>query len=363
MDKKFRPQTTLDTEVTYLKGVGPALAQRLRPLNIERVRDLLFHLPSRYEDRRHLVRLDQLADGAEVLVRGKVLHAEVRYAGRRSLRVLIDDGSASALLRFFHFNEQQKTSFAEGRWVQAYGTARGGAKGYELIHPEYRVADQPDAFSVEAGLTPIYPLATGVTQARLRTLAGTALDLAQRDAAFNTPLHGLDAPDTLAALRALHHPQSGDEAARLLALKHPAQLRLIREELLAHQLCMRLLRSQVKQRPAPALPDVARAAQELLGALPFRYTRAQQRVLDDIAADLAQRRPMLRLVQGDVGSGKTVVAAAAMLAAARAGRQSALMAPTELLAEQHHRNFTRWLQPLGLPVELLAGKLKKGERE
>ena len=363
MDKKLRPQLTLDTEATFLKGVGPALAQRLRPLGIERVRDLLFHLPSRYEDRRNLCKVMQLVDGAEALVRAKVLHAEVRFAGRRSLRVLLDDGTANLLLRFFHFNEQQKASFTPGRWVQAYGTARHGAQGWELIHPEYRVADDIAAFSIEAGLTPIYPATTGVTQTKLRTLATVALDLAQRDAAFNTKLAGLDAPDTLAALRVLHHPGSGDDAKLLLQLAHPGQHRLIREELLAHQLCMRLLRSQVKQRPAPALPGVAAAAQELLKALPFKYTGAQTRVIGELARDAAQRRPMLRLVQGDVGSGKTVVAAAAMLAAQRAGRQAALMAPTELLAEQHFQNFKKWLAPLGVDVVLLASKLKKSDKD
>ena len=357
------PANTLATEVQYLKGCGPALAQRLRTLGIERVHDLLLHLPARYEDRRHLTPLTQLRDGDEVLVRGCVQHAEVRFAGRRSLRVLLQDGGVSLLLRFFHFNEQQKAAFSAGRWVQAYGTARHGAQGWELVHPEYRVADGVADFTIERTLTPVYPLTTGVTQARLRTLMQLALDAAALDAGITSALPGVPSPETLKALRSIHQPADDADAQLLMRMAHPAQQRLIREELLAHQLCMRTLRNQVRTRPAPRIAGVHRASEELLGALPFLYTAAQRRVIDQIAHDAAEARPMLRLVQGDVGSGKTVVAAAAMLAAARGGWQAALMAPTELLAEQHAQNFRKWLQPLGVPVVLLASKLKKSEKD
>ncbi|HUP93138.1 MAG TPA: ATP-dependent DNA helicase RecG [Solimonas sp.] len=358
-----KPALTLATEATFLKGAGPAVAMRLRALGIERVQDLLFHLPLRYEDRRQLVPLLQLRDGEDALVRAKVLHAEVRFAGRRSLRVLVDDGTASMLLRFFHFNEQQREAFGAGRWVQAYGTARHGAQGLEMVHPEYRIADAIGQFTVEAGLTPVYPQTTGITQARLRALIQQALDIAAIDLQFNRTLPRLAAPETLAALRVIHLPQDQRDATLLLAGTHPAQTRLIREELLAHQLCMRLLRAQVKARPAPRIAGLADATRELEAVLPFKLTGAQQRVLGQIGPDLAAERPMLRLVQGDVGSGKTVVAAAAMLATVRAGRQAALMAPTELLAEQHHLTLSRWFEPLGQRVEMLAGKLKKAQRE
>lgn len=361
--KAARPPLTLQTEATYLKGCGPGLAVRLKGLGIERVRDLLFHLPTRYEDRRSLTPILQFKDGDEVLVRAQVLHAEVRFGRRRSLRVLVDDGSASLLLRFFHFNEQQKSSFSAGRWVQAYGTARAGASGWELVHPEYRVADAEQELSTEQTLTPVYPLTTGVTQAKLRALIQQGLEVAVHDSALNTSLPGIAPPETLAALRSIHQPADDTDARLLLQIAHPAQKRLIKEELLAHQLCMRLLRNQVKTRPAPRIADVMGAARELQGVLPFGYTKAQERVFAEIARDADAGRPMLRLVQGDVGSGKTVVAAAAMLAAARAGWQAALMAPTELLAEQHSRNFRRWLAPLGLGVVLLASKLRKSEKD
>jgi len=356
------PAPTLATEVKYLKGAGPAIAQRLRALDIERTRDLLFHLPLRYEDRRQLTRVVQLRDGEEALVRARVLHAETRYAGRRSLRVLVDDGEASLLLRFFHFNEVQRQAFQAERWVQCYGVARHGAQGWEMVHPEYRLADRVEDLHTETGLTPIYPLTTGITQTRLRGLIQRALELATRDAELGSALPELGEPSTLAALRSIHQPSDDRDAERLLQGEHPAQLRLAREELLAHQLSMRL-RSRIKSTAAARVKGAAAALTELSAQLPFALTGAQRRVFGELAADLRSGQPMLRLVQGDVGSGKTVVAAAAMLACVRAGWQAALMAPTELLAEQHARSFRQWLEPLGIEVALLSARLKKSERE
>jgi len=357
------PAPTLATEVKYLKGAGPAVAQRLRVLGIERVRELLFHLPLRYEDRRHVTPIPRLTDGGEAQIRARVLHAELRYAGRRSLRVLVDDGQASLLLRFFHFNEQQRHAFQPDRWVQAYGTVRHGAQGWEMVHPEYRLADRPEDLKTDERLTPIYPLTTGLTQSRMRGLIQQALQIAARDEALATPLPDLPEPATLPALRTIHQPPDDAAVEPLLQREHPAQLRLVREELLAHQLSMRLLRQRVKSGAAPAIPGVAAAQRELQSQLAFALTGAQQRVIAEIGKDLAAARPMLRLVQGDVGSGKTLVAASAMLAAVRGGWQAALMAPTELLAEQHSRNFRQWLEPLGVGVELLASKLKKSAKD
>lgn len=347
----------------YLKGAGPALAMRLRALGLERVQDLLFHLPTRYEDRRHFLPLAQLKDGEEALVRAQVVQADVRFGGRRSLRVLLEDERGNLLLRFFHFNETQKKSFAAGSWVMAYGTARWGKQGWELSHPQYRVAQSADELKPQQGLSPIYPLTTGLTQHKLGQLIAQALEVAALDATFNQALNGLAPPDTLTALRAIHRPATDAEASLLLQGQHPAQQRLIREELLAHQLCMRMLRNAVKSRSAPKISGVQKAQAALQAVLPFRLTAAQQRVLSEITQDLAAPRPMLRLVQGDVGSGKTVVAAAAMLAAAQAGWQTVLMAPTELLAEQHALNFAQWMRPFGIEIALLAGKLKKKQKD
>ena len=335
----------------------------LRALGLETLQDLLFHLPLRYEDRSRLVALSDLRDGEDALVRGRVEASEVRYGGRRSLRVVVGDGGRSLLLRFFYFNDAQRNAFKNGRWVQAFGSLRFGSAGFEMVHPEYRVADDVADFEIAQGLTPIYPLTTGVTQARLRRLVERAVAAAGGDHALSAQLPGLDGPETLAALRIVHTPPSPADAALLVAGTHAAQRRLINEELLAHQLCMRLLRAQVRGRPAPLIDALTGAADALQGVLPFQFTNAQRKVIGEVARDVSAKRPMLRLVQGDVGSGKTVVAAAAMLAAARAGFQSALMAPTELLAEQHHLNLSRWFAPLGIAVEFIAGKLRKSEKE
>ena len=356
-----KPPVTLSTEVTYLKGGGPMLAEKLRALGIEHVLDLLLHFPARYEDRRHIVPLGELKHGDEALVRGRVVHVEVRYAPKRSLRVAIDDGGTGLLLRFFHFNEAQQQSFTQGRWVRAFGSVRGGAAGLEMVHPEYRVADDPALLPAEPRLTAVYPLVAGITQTRLRGLIQQALQAAAEDPELRADLHGLPGPDTLTALRVLHEP-GGTDLGDLLLERHPAQLRLLREELLAHQLCMRLLRRQTLARPGARIDQVQIAANRLQEKLPFALTGAQRRVIGEIATDLASGRPMLRLLQGDVGCGKTVVAAAAMIGCVQAGLQAVLMAPTELLAEQHARNVAALLGHLGIATGLLTGRLKKAER-
>jgi ATP-dependent DNA helicase RecG len=358
-----RAPRTLDTAVQYLKGAGPALAARLRALGIERVEQLLFHLPQRYEDRRAFTPLDQLADGRPALIRARVEHAKVVYPGRRMLSVSVSDGKGWAALRFFHFNQAQAAAFAAGAWVRAYGVVRIGTRGAELVHPEYRIAASAEPLTAATALTPCYPLTTGVTQQRLRGLIQQALAIAATDPGLAMPLPGLAGLPTLEALRVIHNPASDADARQLLAGTHPAQQRLIDEELLAHQLCMRVLRARVRAHNAPALAAPAGLVGELERALPFTLTGAQRRVTGEIGADLRRASPMMRLVQGDIGSGKTVVAAAAMLAAVRAGAQAALMAPTELLAEQHAHNLARWLTPLGVTVALLKGGLTKARRK
>lgn len=361
--KPAPPPLTLETAVTFLKGCGPQVAQRLAQLGIETVADLLLHLPSRYEDRRHCVALAAWTDGADGVFRARVLHSEVRFAPRRSLRVLVEDDSGTALLRLFHFHPNQQTLLAPGRWVQGFGTGRITREGLTFVHPTFEVADSADAFVLEPHLTPVYPTTQGLAQPRLRSLVERALAVAAEDAAFQQPVPGIDGPETLAALNQLHRPTADDAIVALARFEHPAQRRLIDEELLAHQLSLRWLRRTLQQRPAPAIGALAEAQAALSAGLPFALTGAQQRVLTEIGHDLEQRRPMLRLVQGDVGAGKTLVAAVAMLAAVRAGFQAALMAPTELLAEQHARSFQTWFAPLGIEVTLLTGRLRKKERD
>ena len=347
--------------VTALRGVGPQLARRLERIGVRTVADLLLHRPLRYEDRTRLVPLGALRAGARALAEGEVELAEVRPRPRRQLLVRVSDRTGALTLRFFHFSEAQRRLFRRGARVRLWGEVRPGPAGLEMVHPEVRVlrgAEPP-----EAALTPVYPATEGLHQAVLRRLAGEALALLGRGAfpelLPERLLQGLGLPPLHEALRLVHRPPAGADAEALAAGTHPAVRRLALEELLAHALSLRRLRRTVRAAGAPALADGALAGR-LLETLPFAPTGAQRRVIAEVAADLARPRPMLRLVQGDVGSGKTVVAAAALCRAVGSGWQGALMAPTELLAEQHARSLAGWLEPLGVRVVLLTGGRRRG---
>ena len=347
--------------VTALKGVGPKLAERLRRLGIHTAEDVLLHLPLRYQDRSRLTPINQLQPGEEALIEAQVLSSEVVARSRRFLLCHLADGTGVLTLRFFHFSPAQQQLLGQpGVRLRCFGEVRQGyAGGLEMIHPECRrmEAETP----VEERLTPFYPATAGLQQFTLRRLAEEAL--AQLEAAALLPellpatlLAQLRLPPIAEAVRLLHQPPADTSVAELESGRHPARQRLAFEELLAHQLSLRRLRQQTRRQAAPPLAGGG-LGQRFLERLPFTLTGAQQRVLAEIAADLAQPRPMLRLLQGDVGSGKTVVAAAAALRAVETGAQAALMAPTELLAEQHYRNFRNWLDELGIEVAWLTGRL------
>jgi len=359
-DAELRP-------VTALRGVGEALAAKLARLGIETVQDLLFLLPLRYEDRTRVVPIGTLRAGERAVVEGEIQLAEVAFRKRRQLLVRIADGSGFLTLRFFYFTAQQQAQLARGVRLRCYGEARRGTLGLEIVHPEYRRADGEDAQRTEDSLTPVYPATEGVQQGRLRILTALALAEAERDSVRDwlpgELLRDLGLPPLAAALSYVHRPPPGADLAPLDAGRHPAQRRLAFEELLAHQLSLRLLRREIRSDAAWPLRPAGELARRFRAALPFALTGAQERALGEVAADLASASPMLRLVQGDVGSGKTVVAALAALAAVECGFQAVLMAPTELLAEQHGQNFERWLRPLGLPVALLSGRLTGRARQ
>ena len=333
--------------VTALKGVGEALAAKLARLGIATVQDLLFLLPLRYEDRTQIVPIGTLRAGDRAVVEGEVQLAEVVLRRRRQLLVRIADGSGFLTLRFFYFTAQQHTQLARGVRLRCYGEARRGTLGLEIVHPEYRRADGDDAQRTEDSLTPVYPATEGVQQGRLRILTALALAeaerLAVRDWLPRELLGDLGLPTLAAALAYVHRPPPRADLAPLAAGRHPAQRRLAFEELLAHQLSLRLLRRDIRADAAWPLAVPGVLARRFRDALPFSLTGAQERVLAEIHTDLCAPSPMLRLVQGDVGSGKTVVAALAAITAVEAGFQAVLMAPTELLAEQHFQNFERWL--------------------
>jgi len=355
--------------VTALKGVGPRNAARLAKLGISRVQDILFHLPLRYQDRTRVVPLGSLRPGMEVVVEGAVEYAEVKLGRRRSLLVRIADGSGAIVLRFFHFSQAQKAGLAAGVRLRCFGEARNGPASLEIIHPEYQRLNEEEPGAVEVALTPIYPTTEGIHQLSWRGMTDRALEiLAEQPDALPEWLPAevrsrLRLPELVSALSYLHRPPPNAPQDELLAGTHPAQWRLAFEELLAHQISLRRLRQEQKKTPAPALAADGQLRRRLLESLPFALTGAQQRVVGEIDADLKQVHPMLRLVQGDVGSGKTVIAAMAALQAVEAGFQVALMAPTELLAEQHLSSFAAWLGPLGIEPLWLAGRHRGKARE
>ncbi|SED05698.1 ATP-dependent DNA helicase RecG [Pseudomonas anguilliseptica] len=348
--------------VTALKGVGAALAEKLAKVGLETLQDVLFHLPLRYQDRTRIVPIGALRPGQDAVVEGIVAGADVVMGRRRSLLVRLQDGSGTLSLRFYHFSQAQKEGLKRGTQVRCYGEVRPGSSGLEIYHPEYRALSGSEPIAVEQTLTPIYPTTEGLTQQRLRQLSEQALarlgphslpDWLPRELADDYQLSPLDQ-----AIRYLHRPPPDADLEELAEGRHWAQHRLAFEELLTHQLSLQRLRESVRAQQAPALPLAKTLPQQYLANLGFTPTGAQQRVGAEIAYDLSQSEPMLRLVQGDVGAGKTVVAAFAALQALEAGYQVALMAPTEILAEQHFINFSKWLAPLGLEVAWLAGKLK-----
>lgn len=322
------------------------------------VTDPLFLLPSRYEDRTRITPIGALTSGTRAVIEGEVMVADVVFRRRRALLVRVSDGSGFINLRFFYFSRAQQDGFARGTMLRCVGEARRGPQGLEMVHPEYRrLGATPE--KLDDRLTPIYPLTEGETQGRVRMTVNKALArLAANPAQDLLPaevVQRLHLPTLREALEFVHHPPVGTSLATLADGHHPAQRRLAFEELLAHQLSLQQLKQRVQREPAEPLRDAAGLAPSFLAALPFTLTGAQRRVLDEVQRDLARDLPMMRLVQGDVGCGKTVVAAAAAAMAVGSGRQAALMAPTELLAEQHWRSFDAWFRPLGITVALLSG--------
>ncbi len=354
--------------VRQLKGVGPQLEQRLARLGIHTIPDLLFYLPARYQDRTRVVPIGALRHGDSAVVQGEVLLTEIKFARRAMLLSRIADGSGSLTLKFYHFNARQKDQLARGAVVRCFGEVRSNQGLPEMIHPEYRIGvDDVDA--APEHLTPIYPLTDGLTQFQLRRLSEQALQWWRRHAAAVTDLlppeiaRAQRFPSLGDTVEFVHRPPPDADQALLETKRHPSQIRLAFEELLAQQLSLRRLRVTAQQLRAPPLESRGTLTGEFVRRLPFEPTGAQRRVIHEISADLTRPHPMQRLVQGDVGSGKTIVAVHAALQAVENGAQAAVMAPTELLAEQHFRNFETWLAPLGLAPVWLSGRQKAAERK
>jgi ATP-dependent DNA helicase RecG len=351
--------------ITAMRGVGTAIAERLLRLGVAQVQDLLFVLPLRYEDRTQIVRLGDLRHGVRSAVEGEVQLTEVVYRRRRQLLCRISDGSGFLTLRFFYFTGAQQNSLARGTRVRCFGEVRRGPMGLEIVHPEYR--RQQEAEALEETLTPIYPGTEGVTQGKIRSLVNEALSelgkAAVRDWVPQKVLEPLGLPALKDALEYVHNPPREAQLADMAAGMHPAQRRLAFEELLAHHVSLKLMKRAARTEPSTPLADGEQLEKRFVASLPFALTGAQARTLGEVDEDLAGSQPTVRLIQGDVGCGKTVVAAAAAARAAGSGLQAALMAPTELLAEQHYANFRQWFKPLNMTVARVSGSQPARERK
>ena len=345
-----------------LKGVGPALEKKLAAIGITSIQDLLFHLPLRYEDRTRITLAARAQIGEYMQFEGEVTSCELQFGKRRSLRCSLRDSSGSMTLRFFHFSAAQKDSLAVGTQLRVYGEVKHGRAGFELFHPEYKPLSQASQ-EVSDTLTPIYPTTEGLMQPRLRSIIGQAVELVVgKDAIEDYLPADLVAKFNLAslteAIKQIHRPAADAFGGWDRDAPNPGRDRLAFEELLTHRLSLRRLLDDAAAKAAPQFVGENQLIRGFLSALPFELTGGQQRAFAEISEDLARPTPMLRLLQGDVGSGKTVVAALSALRAIDAGYQVALMAPTEILAEQHAVNFRQWFEPLGIEVGWHSGKQK-----
>ncbi len=349
------------TPVTVLKGVGAAVAEKLSKLGITTLEDLLFHLPLRYEDRTAITPIGGAQIGQRCVVEGDIVASDITFGRRRSLLIAIQDGTGTLRLRFFHFSRAQQQQLTNGKRLRCFGDIRRGGNAVEMVHPEYQFVS--DDLALDDTLTPVYPVTEGLNQARLRRFIGQAMQ--QMNQGRLLP-ELLDSPQDLSisdAIRIIHEPRPEDDIDALLAGEHPAQKRLAFEELLAQRLGLRLVREQARQLSAVKLQAHGHLTEPFITALPFQLTAAQQRVCQEVTDDMQHGWPMLRLLQGDVGSGKTIVAAYAALLAAENDFQAAVMAPTEILAEQHFLNFHNWLSELGVQCAWLSGRVKGRQRQ
>lgn len=351
--------------VTTLKGIGPQLAEKLARLHIHNVQDVLFHLPHRYEDRTKITPIGSARPNQFAVVVGQIELAQVVYGRRRSLLVQFSDGTGAMIMRLFYFSKAQEKAFKRGLWLQCVGEIRFGTKKFELIHPEYVVLAEKPLQPKEKTLTPVYPTTEGIGQSIWRKLTEQVLTNSLQSVQELLPQtitsqYGFDSLQE--ALKTLHRPPAQISVEQMQAANSKAHQRLIFEELLAQHLSLRMVKQKRGIEKAIALPSVGNRQEFFLDSLAFKMTNAQQRVCKEIIADMSRTMPMMRLLQGDVGSGKTVVAAYAILQAISNQVQSVLMAPTELLAEQHYSTLCAWFQPLSIEVGWLSGKTPAKQR-
>ena len=352
--------------IQNIRGVGPKIADTLSNLGIYRVEDAVFHLPYKYEDRTNLTPIGDAPYETPLLIEGEIVKSTVVFRGRRMLITEIFDGTGRLTMRMFHFALAQHKNLKEGHRIRCFGTIRHGPKGKEMIHPQYQVFSKDEEVEIEDHLTPIYPSTSNLQQGRLRKLIQGSIVYCQKNNLLKENWETEDEggfKDLLSALTFIHNPPTETSLELLSSGQHPAQRKLIKEELVAHILCSGMLKRETELRKSPLMQSASRQENLLLGSLGFELTNAQTRVWDEIKQDFEKETPMRRLLQGDVGSGKTVIAALATLQASHNSLQTAFMCPTEILAEQHYENMTQWFTGLGIKVDLLLGSTKAKDRK
>lgn len=354
-------------DCTSLKGVGPKLAEKLERIHVHNVLDLLLHLPNRYEDRTQIKTIASLQDGDRALIKVQVEMSQVKFGKRRSLVCRASDQTASIDFRFFYFNKSQQQRLEKGAEFYAFGEVRRFGYQCSMVHPELTPVDSTNAAPLLDSLTPVYPTTDGLHQNSLRQLTRQAVELLKKHPIDNLLPQAVQQqfklPDINSALSWIHKPPKDAKPEALHKFNSPSAKRLICEELIAHQLSMILQRNKQQQQLAFAMQGSGKLQRKLLAQLPFTPTAAQTRVSAEIIKDLSSDKPMLRLLQGDVGAGKTLVAAMAALQAIEAGYQVAIMAPTEILAEQHYLSFSAWMQELGISTTFLVSKLPAKDKK
>ncbi|MCH8846852.1 MAG: ATP-dependent DNA helicase RecG [Proteobacteria bacterium] len=361
--------SSLTASVLNLSGVGPKVEEKLNRIGIYTVQDLLFHLPLRYQDKTRISLIGTLQPGQEALIEGTVETTQIKYGRRRSLLCMLSDESDTLMLRFFHFSRTQQQRLNKGNLLRCYGQIRRGAKTLEMIHPEYRHIDPDNSPAIDKQLTAIYPLTDGLQQRTMQKLSSQALDILSNledklvELLPDEILATFDLPDLISALSYVHRPPPEAKLQLLRDGKHPTQQRLAFEELLSQHLSLQRVRQKTLALRATPLVDQGQLREKFIKILNFKLTQSQEKVLREIAQDLEKNTPMLRLLQGDVGSGKTVVSAFAALHALESSNQVALMVPTELLAEQHFQTFSQWFEKIDIEVLLITGKSTKSERD
>ena len=366
MGTKASPSLT--GSVLGLSGVGPRVEEKLNRIGIYRVQDLLFHLPLRYQDKTHLALIGTLQPGQEALIEGTIEITQIKYGRRRSLLCLLSDGTGTLMLRFFHFSRAQQQRLNKGDVLRCYGQIRRGTQMLEITHPEYRHIDLDNSPATDTRLTAIYPLTDGLRQRTMQNLSSQALNILSNledkpaELLPDEILTSFDLPDLISALSYVHRPPPEAKLQLLRDGKHPSQQRLAFEELLGQQLILQRVRQKTRALRATPLTDKGQLRKKFINQLDFKLTQSQKKVLREIKQDLEKNIPMLRLLQGDVGSGKTVVSALAALHALESDNQVALMVPTELLAEQHFRTFSQWFEKIDIELLLITGKSTKSER-